>query len=155
VKDEMKPLAFNSRKLLVLGTALGLVGILLAVSFHFTDNHRWYWSTAPAALCVVSILCAAWGGFLLGRGASQRGERHLALAVFGGLLGLVCLVSGTAAFSLVFLAKNYFAGDDWVGWDTYAGDYLVGWFHIRLLQLSVLAGLVGGFSGGLGLPSKR
>jgi len=145
----------RSKELLAFGAFLALVAILLAASFQFLDNHRWYWNNAniPSA---IGVLSAASGGLLVGRDLPRTQKRRLWLIVLGGILGLVWIASGVAAVSFAFLGMNYFpSGDGYVGWDSYQGDYLVDWYHIRFLQLATLTGLLGGFSIGFGLAPKR
>ena len=134
----------KNQRLLALGVFLALVGIFLAVSFQFVDNHRWYWNAAPV-LSALIMLSAASGGFVMAHSMAGTGERRLWLIVPGGSLGLVWIVSGIGAFGLAFPGMNYFSGDAHISWDSYYGDYLVGWFNIRALQLTAIAGLPGGF----------
>jgi len=132
-----------------------MVSILLAISFHILDNHRWYWNAAHI-LCLLGILSAASGGLLVGHNIAQKRKRRIWLAVLGSILGVAWIISGIVAVGLVFLGMGYFnAGDGYVGWDSYHGDYLVGWYNIRLLQLATLTGLLGGFITGFGLAPKR
>ena len=49
---------------------------------------------------------------------------------------------------------NYLSGFSMVDWNDYHGDYLIGMYCIRLLQLSILAGLLGGFFLSLGWSKK-
>lgn len=137
-------------RLLALGTFLGLLGVLLAISFQFVSNHRWYWNAAPL-WCIIVMLAAALGGFLTAYSIAGTGERRPWLMVLGIILGLVWIVSGIGAFSLAFPGMNYFSGDAHVSWDSYYGDYLVGWFDIRTLQVTAITGVLGGFSLGRAL----
>ena len=132
-----------------------MVGILLAVSFHLVDNHRWYWNRANI-LGVVGLLTAALGGFLVGHNLARTQKRRLWLVVVGGILGLTWIASGIMAVSLGLLGMGYFApSDSYVSWDNYCGDYVVGYYHIWSLQAATLTGLIGGFSTGFGLAPKR
>ena len=132
------------KKLLALGVILASASIVIAISFQFVSNHRWYWNAAPLWGIIV-MLAAAFGGFLTAYSMAGTGERRLWLMVPGGILGLVWIVSGIGAFGLAFPGMNYFSGDAHISWDSYYGDYLVGWFNIRALQLTAIAGLPGGF----------
>ena len=145
----------KNQKLLALGIFLALGSIFLAVSFQFVDNHRWYWNAAPA-LGALIMLSAASGGFLMAHSMALTRGRYLWLVVLGGILGLAWIASGIAAFGLAFLGMNYFpTSEAHIGWDSYHGDYVVGWYHIRLLQLATVTGLVGGFFVSKGLQKKR
>ena len=145
----------RNKELLVLGAFLALVAIVLAASFQFVDNHMWYWNNAHI-LSAIGVLSSASGGFLMGHELPRTQKRRLWLIVLGGILGLAWIASGIAAVSFSFLGMNYFTpGDGYVGWNSYHGDYLVGWYHIRFLQLATLNGLLGGFSMGFGLAPKR
>lgn len=135
----------KNQRLLAVAIFLALVGIFLAVSFQFVDNHRWYWNAAPTLSALV-VLLAASAGFLLAHSISAAHERRPWLLVPGGILGLAWFASGIAAFGLAFPAMNYFSpGDAYIGWDSYHGDYVVGMYHIRLLQLAMVTGFLGGF----------
>ena len=145
----------RNQRLFALGVFLALVGILMAASFYFVDNHRWYWNAVPI-LCVLGILSAASGGFLIGRSLVQTHKRRLWLVVLGGTLGLAWIASSITAVGFAFSGMNYFpAGDSYISWDSYHGDYLVGYYHIWSLQAATLTGLLGGFSIGFGSAPKR
>lgn len=144
--------ARNDRKLLVIGLLSAFVGTLLVASFHFVDNHRWYWDMAPL-ISVVAVLGAGSGGLLVGHSLSGTRERCLWLVGLGGILALAWIASGTVAASLGFLGMNYLPAG-YVSWETYPITYAVGSFHIGLLQYSVAMGLLGGFSVGFGLARK-
>jgi len=92
----------------------------------------------------------------MGRSMAQTQKRRLWLVALGGILGLALIVSGVMALSLAFLGMGYFPpGDSYIGWDSYHGDYVVGWYHIRLLQLTTVTGLVGGFFVSKALQKRR
>ena len=151
----MNDLGKANLRLLVIGAFLALVGILLAVSFHLLDNHRWYWSIAHI-LCVLGMLSAASGGFLMGHSLARAQKRRLWPLVLGGVSGLAWIGGGIMAVGSAFLGMNYFPpGEAYLGWDSYRGDYLVGRYHIICLQLATVAGLVGGASTGFGIAPKR
>jgi hypothetical protein len=130
---------------LMLGLFLALTAAFMSASFLFVTDHRWYWAVAPLP-CIVALFSAAFGGLLLGR-APRRGTRSSTwMLVLGGLLGVAWLGAAVASLTLSVLGMNYFHGFEVaVGWDTYRGDYLVGWYAIRALQLAVVVGLVGGY----------
>jgi len=141
-------------KLLIAGFILSLFGIVVAFSFQFIENHSWYWSSAHI-FSVATMLLTLLGGFLMGRSRYRSGERKL----WAIITGCVFIISWTGiaitAFSLTFLGMNYFSGSEYVGWNTYYGDYLVGFLHVRLLQFAAVAGLFTGFLVGFGyLPRK-
>ena len=141
----------RGQMLVALGAILALAGILLAASFEFVDNHAWYWN-APHILCIVTLLAGGFGSFLLGDRVAPK--RRVWLVVLGGILGLAWVLLGLLAFSFTFLAANYFAGDSYLSWDSYHGDYQVGWYHIRALQAATTAGVIGGFLTGFGWARK-
>ena len=141
----------RGRMLVALGAFLAVAGIFLAASFEFVDNHAWYWN-APHILCIITLLAGGSGGFLIGHILASK--RRVWLVILGGLLGLAWVLLGLLAFSFTFLAANYFAGDSYVSWDSYYGDYLVGWYHIRALQAATLSGVIGGLLTGFGLAKK-
>ena len=134
----------TKRRLLALGILLALVGIVIAVSFQFVGNHRWYWNAAPL-YSAIAILAAASGGFLIAYSITPSRERRLWYLIPGSFLGIAWIMIGIFAFGLAFAGMNYFSGDAYIDWDSYHGDYLLGGFNIRALQLAVVAGLPGGF----------
>ena len=92
----------------------------------------------------------------MGHNIALKRKGRIWLVVLGSILGFVWIISGIAAVSLTFSGMEYFnAGDGYISWDNYHGDYLVGWYNIRLFQLATLTGLLGGFATGFGLAPKR
>jgi len=137
------------RGLPVLAALLCAAGLLLASSFYFVGNHAWYWDVAHVA-SILGALSVAAGGFPLGRSCPLSRKRRAWLIALGGILGLAWAASALSAFGMSFAGINYMTGDSFVHWDSYHGDYLVAWFQIRLLQLSVVTGLLGGLFIGAG-----
>ncbi|MBE0480924.1 MAG: hypothetical protein IBX68_08085 [Dehalococcoidia bacterium] len=138
--------------MLVAGGLLTLLAAILALSLQFTNDHRWFWIAAPI-FSLAGVLLAFVGSLLFGRWTAIPCRRYLALSL-GGISGLVYIASGLGAFILAFAAGNYLSGFETpVRWSTYAGDYLVGFYVIRLLQLSVLTGIVSGSALGAGAGS--
>jgi hypothetical protein len=137
--------------LLCLATLLALISVILATSFQFVDNHRWYWNTAHV-ICGLGVLSATSAGFLAGRNLIWDRKRRIWL-VFIGAIPLVAWIMGSIlAVVLEYAAMNYFSNDMiLINWNSYQGDYVVGLYHIRSLQLAVTAGLLGGFLSGFGL----
>jgi len=141
--------------LLCLATLLALVGIVLAISFQFVDNHRWYWNMTYV-ICGLGVLSASSGGFLAGRNLTGNRKRRIWLALIGAILLVAWSAGSILAIGLAYTAMNYFSNDmSLINWDSYRGDYAVGLYHIRSLQLAVAAGLLGGFLLGLGLAPVR
>jgi len=142
--------------LLCLATLLAIVSVMLAVSFQFVDDHRWYWGMAHF-ICGLGILSAASAGFLAGRNLIWNRKRRIWL-VFIGVIPLVAWIAGSiSAEGLAYAAMDYFSNDmTSINWNSYRGDYVVGMYHIRSFQLAVTAGLLGGFLSGFGLaPTRR
>jgi hypothetical protein len=145
----------NKRQFMILGLSLAMIGALLAASFQFVYDHRWYWNVAPL-ICVVVMLAAAFGGFCLGRGLSRTRNRRLWLIVLGGFLVFAWIGTGALATSLSALGMFYLPGvDGHIGWDSYSGTHLFTGSHIRFLQFATATGFVGGLSIGFGLAQKR
>ena len=68
------------------------------------------------------------------------------MLVLGGLLGVAWLGAAVASLTLSVLGMSHFHDFEGpLGWSNYRGDYLVGWYAIRALQLAVVVGLVGGY----------
>ena len=143
------------RKLLVLGLSSALVGILLAASFQFVSDHRWFWSAAPF-LCVVVMLAAALGGLLIGRTFARAANTSLWLVTVGTLLGLVWMATGVLAASLGALGMYQLPlVDNHLGWDTYPDSFLFSGSQLRFLQIAAGTGFMGGVALGLGLAWRR
>ena len=145
----------RDRVTLALGIVMTLGSVLLAASFQFVDDHRWYWNAAPAAVSALGVLLAAYGGFLVARGTGRPPERRPWPIALGAVLGLAWSATGIMAFSLAFVGMNYFSPSDaQMGWDSYHGDYLVGWYHIRFLQFATVAGVLAGLAVGRALGGR-
>ena len=145
----------RKRKFLILGLFCALAGILLAASFQFTSDHRWFWSVAPL-ICVVAMLGTAFGGLLVGRCLARARITNLWMVTVGTLLGVVWLSSGSLAASLGALGMYQLPlVEGHVGWDTYSNSLLFSGSHIRLLQIAAGTGFIGGVGLGLGLAWKR
>ena len=147
------PLIVSGRRSLILGSLLALTGALVAVSLQFPVNHAWYWGTAHV-LSVLTVMSAAAGGFLLGRSSRHEQRAEKWLVCFGVPLLSMWGLSALGAVSLVGPAMNYLSGsilDSGIGWDTYQGDYVLGWYHLRLIQAAVATGLTGGLLLGFGM----
>ena len=130
---------------LVLGLFLALTAAFLSASFLFVSDHRWYWAVAPLP-CIVALLSALFGGLLLGRAPRRSTRSGTWMIVLGGLLVAAWFGAGVANLTLSVLGMDQFSGlDGPLGWSNYRGDYLVGWYAIRSLQLAVVVGLVGGY----------
>ena len=110
IRQRLGFLASRRTKLLALGASSTLAGLLLAASFQFISDHRWYWNTAPL-LCVLVLLGTVFGGFLVGR--SLAGARNTCLWVvsIGALLGFVWLATGILAAVLGALGQEVDAAE--------------------------------------------
>ena len=145
----------HRQRLLLLGALLALVGIDLASSFQFIDNHRWYWTYAPV-VCVVVLCSVGLGGWLVGHSLSLGQIRRLWLALLGSILGLGWLGLGALAAILAAIGMyNLPAADIHIGWDSYVSGYMLRSFNISFLQLAAVTGVLGGFAVGLGLASRH
>ena len=143
------------RKLLALGLSSALVGILLAASFQFVSDHRWYWSAAPL-LCVVVMLAAALGGLLVGRTFARAANTSLWMVTVGALLGLVWMGTGVLAAILGALGMYQLPlVHNHLGWDTYSDSFLFSGSQVRFLQIAAGTGFMGGVALGLGLAWRR
>ena len=144
------------RRILIVGASLALVGAVLAGSFQFVDDHRWYWSAAPV-VCLIVVLAAACGGFLVGQSLRSDHNQRLWLIVAGSLFGVAWLGTGVLASSLAALGMLQYAPavEGQVGWDSYTSAVLFNASHIRLLQSAAGSGLIGGIAVGLGLALRK
>ena len=108
-------MASRKTKLLALGTSSTLAGLLLAASFQFISDHRWYWNTAPL-LCMLVLLGTVFGGFLVGRSLAGARNTCLWVVMIGALLGFLWLATGILAavlgalLGLIFLSRSYAVG---------------------------------------------
>jgi hypothetical protein len=145
----------HRQRLLLLGAFIALAGIVLASSFQFIQDHRWYWANAPL-VCVVALASVALGGWLMGHSLSLGQVRRLWLAVLGSVLGLGWLGLGTLAAILAAIGMyNLPAAEAYIGWDSYVSGYMLRSFDISFLQLAAVTGVLGGFAVGLGLAARR
>ena len=145
----------RKRRLLILAFSSTLVGILLAASFQFINDHRWYWSIAPF-LCVVVMLAAAFGGLLIGRIFARTGNTQLWMVTVGTMLGIVWIATGILAASLGALGMYQLPLlEGHIGWDTYSDSLLFSGSHVRFLQIAAGTGFIGGVTLGLGLALRR
>jgi hypothetical protein len=145
----------HRQRLLLLGAFIALAGIVLASSFQFIQDHRWYWSNAPL-VCVVALASVALGGWLMGHSLSLGQVRRLWLAVLGSVLGLGWLGLGALAAILAAIGMyNLPAAEAHIGWNSYVSGYMLRNFDISFLQLAAVTGVLGGFAVGLGLAARR
>ena len=152
---KLSVLASNRRKLLLLGVCFTVTGILIAASFQFIQDHRWYWNAAPF-ICLLVLISAAFGGLMVGHGLSKGQHRRLWLAVLGGILAFAWLGTGMFAAGLSALGMYGVPTDAGsIGWNSYTSGYMLRSFDISFLQLATVTGFLGGFAIGLGLAAKR
>ena len=148
-------MASRRTKLLALGASSTLAGLLLAASFQFISDHRWYWNTAPL-LCVLVLLGTVFGGFLVGRSLAGARNTRLWVVVVGALLGFVWLATGILAAVLGALGMCYVPGvEGHVGWETYSSSFLFSGAPIRFLQIASGTGFIAGAAVGFGLAWRR
>jgi len=121
-----------------------LLSFILAVSFQLISNHAWYWKCAPIIFILGALFSVA-GSLILGAKINAKVRSNLWLKIVGIVFISVWFLGGLLGLAYTPLGLNYLSGFSIVGWDDYHGDYLVGMYCIRLLQLSILAGLFGGF----------
>ncbi len=147
--------ALRRLKWLALGVASTLVGLLLAGSFQFITDHRWYWDVAPL-LCVLILLGTVLGGLLVGRTLGRSHDTRRWMVVVGGLLGLVWIGTGTLATVLGALGMFHLSiVQGHIGWDTYSNSSLFTGAPIRFLQIAAGTGFLGGVVVGLSSAWKR
>jgi hypothetical protein len=141
--------------LLALGVSSTLVGLILAGSFQFITDHRWYWDLAPL-LCLVILLGTVLGGLLVGRSLGRTLNTRLWMVVVGILLGLVWIGTGTLATVLGALGMCHLSIiHGHIGWDTYSSSELFTGAPIRFLQIAAGTGFLGGVVVGLSSAWKR
>ena len=148
--------AFMLRRnsLLTLGISSTLVGILIAASFQFVSDHRWYWTVAPF-LCLVVMLAATFGGLLIGRNFAGTHNIRLWMVTVGTLLCLIWIATGILAASLGALGMYQIPFvEGHVGWDTYSDSFLFSGSPVRFLQITAGTGFIGGVTLGLGLTRR-
>jgi len=140
--------------LLLLGIACTFTVVILATSFQFTNDHRWYWAVAPL-VCVVVMLIAALGGLLIGRSFAKSTNISLWMIIVGTLLGFVWITAGMLAASLGALGMYQLPLIQYhLGWDTYSGSFVFNG-SIRFLQLAAATGFVSGLTLGLGWARRQ
>ena len=145
----------HRHKLLLLGAFIALAGVVLASSFQFIQDQRWYWTYAPV-VCVVVLASVVLGGWLVGHSLSLGQIRRLWLAVLGSVLGLGWLGLGTVAAILAAIGMYNLPGAEaYIRWDSYVSGYMLRSFDISFLQLAAVTGVLGGFAVGLGLAARR
>jgi len=154
VRKTYSPLT-HRHKLLLLGAFIALAGVVLASSFQFIQDQRWYWTYAPV-VCLVVLASVVLGGWLVGHSLSLGQIRRLWLAVLGSVLGLGWLGLGTLAAILAAIGMYNLPGAEArIAWDTYVSGYMLRSFNISFLQLAAVTGVLGGFSLGLGLALRH
>lgn len=147
--------ASRKLRLLALGVSSTLVGLLLAGSFQFITDHRWYWDLAPL-LCLVILLGTVFGGLLVGRSLGRSHDTRLWMVVVSILLGLVWMGTGILATVLGALGMSQLTIiQGHVGWDTYSDGSLFTGAPIRFLQIAAGTGFLGGVVVGLSSAWKR
>jgi hypothetical protein len=147
--------ASRKLKLLALGVSSTLAGLVLAGSFQFITDHRWYWAVAPL-LCVLVLLGTVFGGLLVGRSLGRSHDTHLWMFVVGIMLGIVWIGTGILATVLGALGMaNLPVVQGHVGWDTYSDSSLFTGAPIRFLQIAAGTGFLGGVVVGLSSAWKR
>lgn len=142
-------------RLLALGVLSTLGGLILAGSFQFITDHRWYWDVAPF-LCMLVLLGTVFGGLLVGRSLGKSHDTHLWMVVVGILLGTVWMGTGILATVLGALGMSHLPiVHGHIGWDTYSDSSLFTGAPIRFLQIAAGTGFLGGVVVGLSSAWKR
>ena len=140
--------------LLISGLSCTIIVIILATSFQFTNDHRWYWAVAPF-VCVVVMIIAAFGGLLVGRSFARSVNTSLWMIAVGTLLGLIWIITGTLAASLGALGMYQLPLIEYhLGWDTYSSSFVFNG-SIRFLQLAAGTGFMSGLVFGLGWARRQ
>jgi len=143
------------RRLLILGLSSALIGVLLAASFQFISDHRWYWNVAPF-VCIVALLATVFGGLSLGRSVATAQRTRLRLVAVGVILGLIWTGTGTLAAVSGALGMSHLPGTAGpIGWETYTTGFLFNGAPIRFLQIAAGTGFIGGVALGFGLTWRR
>lgn len=130
-----------------------LLSFMLAVSFQLINNHAWYWGYAPI-IFILGALFSVVGSLILGAKIGVKVRGNLWLKIVGVVFISVWFSGGLLGMTYTIPGLNYLSGFSMVDWNDYHGDYLIGMYCIRLLQLSILAGLLGGFFLSLGWSKK-
>jgi len=141
--------------LLALGISSTLAGLLLAGSFQFINDHRWYWDIAPF-LGMLVLLGTVLGGLLVGRSLGRSHDTRLWMVVAGIILGLVWMGTGILATVLGALGMSHLPlVEGPIGWDTYSDGSLFIGAPIRFLQIAAGTGFLGGVVVGLSSAWKH
>ncbi len=133
-----------NKNLRILGIILALSAVLLAISFELFTNHMWFWNSAYIFIALIT-LSSILGAFFVAKLARQNPAGHKRLRLVGGIFTVILSVIMLMSITLAFLGINYFSSNyDYISWDSYQGDYIVGSYAIRLFQIGVISGLLGG-----------
>jgi len=144
----------NYKKWFVTGISVAFIGILIAASFQFIDNHSWFWNVAPF-ICLLVLVATVSGSLLVGYSISRNQDRRLWLIIIGAFIGVVCIGTGILASGLAALGMYYLpSGGSHIGFDSYTSSFLFSGSQIRFLQFAVASGLLGGFFISFGLARK-
>jgi len=133
-----------SRYSIPIAIAMVILCLMLITSFQLIDNHAWYWQYAPIVF-ILGVLFSMIGSLILGKNMGLKISGNIWLKIAGIVFISVWILSGLLGLAFTIPGLNYLSGFNRVGWVDYHGDYLVGGYCILLLQLSILAGLLGGF----------
>ena len=133
-----------TKNIRILGIILALSAVLLAISFELFTNHMWFWNSAYIFIALIT-LSSVMGAFFAVKLVRQKPTSHKWVRLVGGIFTVIFSVSMLTAITLTFLGIKYFSSNyDYISWDGYQGDYIVGSYVIRLFQIGVISGLLGG-----------
>jgi MFS family permease len=126
----------------IIGYTLVISSLLFGISFEFF-NHIYFWNSAYIIVALITLSTVI-GGLLVGGHVSKKTIGHKWMRSVGIFFIAIFAVSMLTAIALTFPGVNYLSSNfDYISWDTYQGDYVVGLYALRLLQLGVMSGLIG------------
>ncbi len=117
-----------------------------------------YWSLPVSfiLITIVGVFFALCGSFLVGKNllaaGGSKGVPTVLLTILGGIVGLGGGLLGLAAIALALAISRtgYWGSAPY----SYNGDYLIMGWQIQALRLSIILGVIGGFSVGFAFQRK-
>jgi hypothetical protein len=144
---------------ILLGLSMVFVSLIVGALFFLRGYQNVYWSL-PVSFIIVTVagvFFALYGSFLVGNNllatGGSRGPINVFLSVSGGIIGLCGGLLGLAAIGLAIAISltGYWGSAPY----SYTGDYLIMGWQILALRLSIVLGIIGGFSVGLSCRRRR
>ena len=136
-----------------IGYILVISSLLFGISFEFF-NHMYFWNSAYIIVALITLSTVI-GGLLVGGQISIKTIGKKWTRLVGIFFIAIFAVSMLTAIALTFPGVNYLSSNfDYISWGAYQGDYVVGLYALRLLQLGVMSGLIGGIMISLKQPSQ-